>query len=288
MLRVKPLVKDALMTTYLASGLPAARDRIYATLGRGRLTVLTYHQIQDAADDGSSVGESAFRQQMEYLKQHYRVVPLAEGVKVLSRIGANARLVSITFDDGYLDNASVAAPILRELGLPATFFVSTDMIGGERRFPHDVRRDRAPQKHMTWDNVRMLAAQGFEIGSHTCSHADLGAISLAQAQHELRASRQRLEHELRRPVTTFSFPYGHRRNMRPDTVAAARREYAVCCAAHGGHNTAPVDPGYVRRVVISSGVTFLAFRALIEGWPMVRLANTHGAASPAAAGLAAR
>ena len=74
--------------------------------------------------------------------------------------------------------------------------------------------------------------------------------------------------------------------MRRDTIAAARREYAICCAAYGGHNRAPIDPGYVRRIVISSGVTFLAFRAIIEGWPMVRLANTQQASTPAAARLA--
>jgi hypothetical protein len=84
---------------------------------------------------------------------------------------------------------------------------------------------------------------------------------------------------LRQPIRMFAFPYGRRRNMRPDTIAAARREYEVCCSAYGGHNTTPVDPGNVRRVVISSGVSFLAFRALLEGWPMVRLTNPHRAAS---------
>jgi hypothetical protein len=63
--------------------------------------------------------------------------------------------------------------------------------------------------------------------------------------------------------------------MRPDTVAAASRYYDVCCSAYGGHNVTPVHPDQVRRIVISSGVTFLAFRALIEGWPMWRIENTR-------------
>jgi hypothetical protein len=61
--------------------------------------------------------------------------------------------------------------------------------------------------------------------------------------------------------------------MRRDTRAAAAEEYQVCCSAYGGHNTAPADPRNLRRIVISTGVTFLAFRAVLEGWPMVRLAN---------------
>jgi glycosyltransferase involved in cell wall biosynthesis/peptidoglycan/xylan/chitin deacetylase (PgdA/CDA1 family) len=285
--RVKPVVKQALMSTYLGSRLPSARDRVNAHLGRGRLTVLTYHQIKDPADDGSCVSTAAFREQMQFLKANYRVVSLAEAVGRLNGGGTAERLVAITFDDGYLDNATAAAPILREFALPATFFVSTDMIGGERPFPHDVLRGRVPQEHMTWDDVRLLAAQGFDIGSHTCTHADMGTLSLEQAERELRASRDRLVAELMRPIKLFAFPYGRRRNMRADTMAAARREYEVCCSAYGGHNTTPADAGDIRRIVISSGVTFLAFRALIEGWPMMRLSNPRPASQPSAVGLAA-
>ena len=285
---VKSAVKNALMTTYLASRLPDARTRLSARLGRGRLTVVTYHQVLDPADDGSSVGTDCFRQQMEYLRETYSVVPLQEGVKRLALRQTPQRLVAITFDDGYLDNATTAAPIMRALGLPATFFVSTDMVDSARPFPHDVERGRRPQRHMTWTDLRNLAADGFEIGSHTCTHADMGAIPLTQAVTELRASRERLEMELRRPIRTFAFPYGRRRNMRADTIAAARREYDVCCSAYGGHNTTPADPGNIRRIVISSGVSFLAFRALLEGWPMLRLTNPPRRSAPAMAGVTAR
>ena len=114
------------------------------------------------------------------------------------------------------------------------------MIGSERPFPHDVQRRRQRQPHMTWDDLRALAAQGFDIGSHTRSHADLGTIPLSEAELELRGSRERLEQELRQSIKLFAFPYGRRRNMRPDTIAAAKREYEVCCAAYGGHNTTPM------------------------------------------------
>ncbi len=285
---MKSRVKDALMKTYLASGLPAAHQRFAARLGRGRLTVVTYHQVKDPADDGSSVGIAAFRQQMEYLRDAYRVAPLKEAVRRLARKGSAERLVAITFDDGYLDNATTAAPVLHELGLPTTFFVSTDMIGSERPFPHDALRGRERQPHMTWDDLRSLIAQGFDIGSHTCSHADMGTIPLSQARMELRHSRERLEQELGGPIRLFAFPYGRRRNMRPDTMAVARREYDVCCSAYGGHNTTPVDPAHVRRIVISSGVSFLAFRALLEGWPMLRLTNPHTTSTAALLGSPAR
>src|SRR4029078_8548080 len=158
-------------------------------------------------------------------------------------------------------------------GLPATFFVSTDMIGSAKPFPHDVERGRPPQLHMSWTDLRTLAAMGFDIGSHTCSHADMGTIPLDQAKMELRSSRERLETELRQPIRMFASRYARRPNMRPDTITAARREYDVCCSAYGGHNTTPIDPGNVRRIVLSSGVSFLAFCGLLEGLPMGRPIN---------------
>jgi peptidoglycan/xylan/chitin deacetylase (PgdA/CDA1 family) len=275
---VKQAVKHALMEAYLASGYPSMRDSVYARLGRGRLTVLCYHQVTDPADDYSTVGTAAFREQMQFLKQHYSVVPLSHAVAALRTPGSAQRLVAITFDDGYRDNAAIAAPILQSLDLPACFFVATDLIDSTRPFPHDVVQCRPPQEHLTWRDLRSLAAAGFEIGSHTCSHVDMGVVPLDVAERELRASRERLERELNVPIRLFAFPYGHRRNMRPDTMAAARREYEVCCSAYGGHNTTPLDPGNVRRVVISTGVTFLGFRAILEGWPIVRRRNPYRAA----------
>ena len=273
--RTKRLVKSTLMNAYLASGYPPLRNRVFTRLGRTRLTVLSYHQVKSPADDCSSVSPAAFRRQMQFLKSHYTVLPLSKAVEV----GANpgSRIVAITFDDGYLDNATIAAPILWSLGLPATFFVATDMIDSSRPFPHDVIQRRHNEKHMAWGDLRSLVAQGFEIGSHTCGHADLGVVSLEDAQRELRASRERLEQELGVAVRLFAFPYGHRRNMRPETTAAARAEYDVCCSAYGGHNIAPVNRGNVRRIVISSGVSFLAFRAILEGWPILRTSNPYRA-----------
>ena len=274
---MKGPVKAALMHGFLASRFPAVRNAIDRRRGRSRLTVLTYHQVKEPADDCSTVSPAAFSEQMRHLKTHYDVVSLSDGVAAVTAGGAARRLVAITFDDGYRDNATIAAPILRSLGLPACFFVSTDMIGSAVPFPHDVAQRRPPQEHMSWDDVRQLAATGFEIGSHTCSHADMGTVTLAQSRDELRGSRERLEHELGRRVSLFAFPYGHRTNVRPDTLAAAAREYDVCCLAEGGHNLSPADARTIRRIVVSTGVTFLAFQAILEGFPMLRLNNPYRA-----------
>lgn len=119
----------------------------------------------------------------------------------------------LTFDDGHVSNFEVALPILRERSRRACFFVTTDWIGREH--------------YMTEPMLRELAAHGMEIGSHGASHRFLTDLTAAQAETELRVSKQRLERILGSPVTTFSAPGGRidRRVAEIATALGYRRLY---------------------------------------------------------------
>ena len=97
--RVKSLVKNALMRIYLGSGLPATHHRVAARLGRGRLTVVTTTKSGPTGGitGGSRSASTEFRQQ-RLLSENYRVVPLLDAVRRLSRKGSAEQLVAITFD----------------------------------------------------------------------------------------------------------------------------------------------------------------------------------------------
>jgi peptidoglycan/xylan/chitin deacetylase (PgdA/CDA1 family) len=69
---------------------------------------------------------------MGWIREWFDVLPLEDAVAALSRGSLPARALAITFDDGYADNFTVALPILRELGLPATFFVASGFLDGGR------------------------------------------------------------------------------------------------------------------------------------------------------------
>lgn len=71
-----------------------------------------------------------FEQRMQWVKALFNVLPLPEAIERLRSGTLPARPLSITFDDGYADNASLAAPILQKLGLRATFFVATRYLDG--------------------------------------------------------------------------------------------------------------------------------------------------------------
>jgi peptidoglycan/xylan/chitin deacetylase (PgdA/CDA1 family) len=134
---LKALYKVALRGYYY-SGAAA----LHLGLGRGQrtCTILLYHGVSDAPDrdeelfDGRFVTTAAFRRQMRFLVRHFDVMSLREAVdQVESGTPFRRRSAVVTFDDGYRNNFDVAHPVLREFGVPATYFVATDFIGGVRR-----------------------------------------------------------------------------------------------------------------------------------------------------------
>lgn len=93
--------------------------------------ILLYHRVTTLESDPQllAVSPDNFRAQVRYLKQHFTVARLEDDWS-----GLDKPAVVVTFDDGYSDNALEALPILEELEVPATFFVSTSLIGTEREF----------------------------------------------------------------------------------------------------------------------------------------------------------
>jgi peptidoglycan/xylan/chitin deacetylase (PgdA/CDA1 family) len=97
--------------------------------------ILMYHSVMaDPAEHSVSLGgiihpESEFRAQMELLCHDYHPVTLDEVLESLNgRNDLPKRSVVVTFDDGYADNSEVAMPILNQLGIPATFYVTVDCV----------------------------------------------------------------------------------------------------------------------------------------------------------------
>ena len=93
--------------------------------------VLVYHRVATLSSDPEmlAVTPENFRGQMQYLKENVSLVRLEEDWTKASKPA-----VAITFDDGYADNALAALPVLEEVGVPATFFISTGTIGTTQEF----------------------------------------------------------------------------------------------------------------------------------------------------------
>jgi peptidoglycan/xylan/chitin deacetylase (PgdA/CDA1 family) len=101
---------------------------------RPGLLVLNYHRIGsingNQLDDGViSATADEFRSQVRYLHAHFALPGLDDLVGMGdARFAIRSSMALITFDDGYRDNFELAFPILREIGVPATFFIATSFI----------------------------------------------------------------------------------------------------------------------------------------------------------------
>lgn len=106
----------------------------------GDLSILIYHRVLAHADPllPGAPSQAAFARQMALVRRWFRVLPLPRALDLLEQGRLPARTLSITFDDGYADNAELALPVLRRLDLPATFFIASAFLDGGRMWNDDV------------------------------------------------------------------------------------------------------------------------------------------------------
>jgi peptidoglycan/xylan/chitin deacetylase (PgdA/CDA1 family) len=122
----------SLAQTLILGSLPLA----FQVVASQRLSILIFHSVPAEPDPlaPDTWPASVFEEQMARMKSTMNVLPLAVAIERLREGRLPPRAVSITFDDGYRDNAEVAAPILKRLGLHATFFVADGFLDGGRMF----------------------------------------------------------------------------------------------------------------------------------------------------------
>lgn len=230
------------------------RTGLGARLARDDIIVVAFHRVNNTtAGDALTCEPKMFDALCALFAEHFDVMSLDGVVDQLhSRTRRRKQALAITFDDGYLDNCRVAAPILAAYNLPATFFVTTDFMATERVAPWDARLPNPPP-WMHWDDIGELQHQGFEIGCHTRSHPDLGKISGAQAEDEIFGARAILANRLGRAPRHFAFPFGRRRNIsaenRERVMAAGFRS---CSSCEGGVNPPGSDAFDLSRIPIAN------------------------------------
>jgi peptidoglycan/xylan/chitin deacetylase (PgdA/CDA1 family) len=179
--------------------------------------------------------------------------------------------VVITFDDGCETDWTMAAPRLLERGFGATFYVVSGWIGRRAGF-------------MTAAQLRELADAGFEIGSHSVTHALLTDVAGERRRAELRDSKHHLEDLLSRAVTHFSCPGGR---WSRDVESVAREiGYATVATSRVGANSAETNPFALARCAMQRHTSPRVFEAFCrgEGLGAMRLRERALAAAKAVLG----
>lgn len=162
---------------------------------RGRLSILIFHRVLPRPDPlfDDTPDAQRFEAQMRWVARGFNVLPLSEAVQRLQAGSLPARALAITFDDGYADNATVAAPLLQRLGLTATFFVTTGVLDGGRMWNDTVIEAfrRAPEGELDLSTLGLgrLTLAGPESRRATVEQV-IGAIKRRPYDERLRLVQQ--------------------------------------------------------------------------------------------------
>ncbi len=166
--------------------------------------ILTYHSI-DETGSPISVAPQVFQRHCEFLAQG--------GVRVLSldallSAPPSEPAVALTFDDGFVNFLSHAAPVLSASGLPYTIFVATNHVGGRNNWGGRTQPGIPDLPLMSWSDLAALAGHGMSVGAHTRSHPDLTTLNDASLMDELAGSADDVEQHLGIRPLSFAYPFG--------------------------------------------------------------------------------
>ncbi len=179
-----------------------------------RGVALAYHGIGRAGDGEDPlklvVSVEHLESQVRLLQRHgYRFLTASE---VVAEGGLRPRAAALTFDDGFRSWLTIGVPLLGELGVGATFYVTTGSLGGQHG---SVGGDAGAL--LDAEEVRALVEAGMEVGAHSVSHADLRTVDDEELSLELGGSLSAVESLTGLPCRTMAYPYG----LYDDRVKAA-------------------------------------------------------------------
>ena len=226
--------------------------------------ILVYHTICEDRDFPSlartNVRTCDFKRQLNYIRARYTTVSLDRALS--DEIMPAKREIAITFDDGYRDNRLTVYPLLHELGVPVTFFLTVSLIDNDWDFPG------GSYPGLTWKDIREMEGDTLvNIGSHGFSHRDLTRLPEEESAAEIRSSRIILEENLTGPIRYLSYPH---RSYNPTIAGQAKDAGYLGAFSVISQN---YDRFSLRRILISRKDNMFRFRLKLSPlyWPLRRI-----------------
>jgi peptidoglycan/xylan/chitin deacetylase (PgdA/CDA1 family) len=171
--------------------------RVHIGPGTVQVPIILYHWIAVSPINSQYyVPPEKFEEEMKLLRDWgYTSISATQLIKAINE-GADLppRPIVISFDDGHLNNYTTAFPIMQKYGFTGVLYIVKNYLGVDQ--------------YMNADQVKEMAAAGWEVGSHTISHLDLTALEPERQRREVVDSRTELESALGVPILTIAYPFG--------------------------------------------------------------------------------
>ncbi|MBP7829481.1 MAG: polysaccharide deacetylase family protein [Kiritimatiellae bacterium] len=248
---------------------------------RGRIPVLLYHSVSPAADVRNAglfnVTPATLDTQLHWLKDNgfHFITPEEWLAWRAAPPDTPLRRAIVAFDDGYRNNLEHALPILQRHGVRAVFFIASSFLGAREPFPWIDGPDRDAFRPMDAGGLRELDAAGMVVGAHTRTHRRLNTLTDAEALSEIRESKKELERLLGKPVTTFAYPYGSKRDQSPRHAELCREAgFTTAFTTRPVSSTRRTDPFAIPRMTVyerdGTELFGLKARGLFDGYDLFR------------------
>jgi len=227
---------------------------------------VTFHDILPEAF-------SDFKANIYFLKRKTNVVSLGDFFS--DRLSSKKINVAITFDDGYESWISRAVPVLKELGLPATFFLTSGFVGLSKEDEAEFIRSKllttlGPRRTtggLSVEDVRRIVEDGFTIGGHTLNHCNLRNLrNIDQVRYEIAKDKIELERETGAKIEYFAYPSGAHFNPEINLVEVLKElGYKGAVTTVPGFNRLGSNPYLLRRDLTGASMPGHVFRARVYG-----------------------
>ncbi len=243
--------------------------------------ILTFHDVFDGQQE-------SFAKLIDYVVQHHGILQAEDVEKIANGTAelpgdAGCLPCLITFDDGYISDATVAARVLNDRGIKAVYFVCPALMDIPKARQNAIIFERIYEKQaipshrmfMSWDDLARLRDAGHTIGSHTMSHQRLSTISESERKREIVESAEQLQRRLGVIPRWFAYPFGDIHSINAESFGIIRSAYEFCCTGLRGLNTVPVSkfallrdpidpssPFDYQRLSLCGGLDFMYARAV--------------------------
>ncbi len=230
--------------------------------------ILAYHKVSNQFEWGiNTVSIRFFQSQMQYLSDnHYYPISLEQYCNGDFQGESKYHPIIITFDDADESVYHHAFPILRNYGFTATLFVISGYVGKINSW--DANLGGISSRHLSWEEIRQLVNEGWEIGSHTATHRDLLRLSDDEIKKELQQSREIIAQKVEKPIQFISYPF-NRFDYRT-ILLAQQLGYSGGCALSANRNGVP-EVFNIQRLGVYSIDTLFWFKQKVAKSKLERL-----------------
>lgn len=214
---------------------------------------LMYHELALPGRDLVEPGPGYIRYALDAAEFEWQMRAIRDmgfrGIGVSQALEFPSRSVAITFDDGCETDLRTAAPVLKQLGFGATFYVVAGWIG--------------KPGFLSARQLRELKDAGFEIGCHSMTHAYLSDLDQPGLYREIREAKDTIEQLLGGRIEHFSCPGG--RSDQRAVAIAKEAGFETISTSLPRANRSSTNPFSLGRVAIKRGVGADGFQNVCRG-----------------------